>query len=193
MWPGGGAHTPHTGCCCPGSPPCSSYTATLRSTEENGSAGPVTLVDAGSDRLVLAGSGWYFLVQEAGTGWYWLVLAGSAWSRPISGPGRVGSPVLGEAGMVRLSWGAEPAVARRGLSQVEQRTARISFTVVQWEHSQGDRDGLEGDKIKNIMEIFLKNVGERYFWFSKCMNFSFPSFIHSLSCGWTHSCRNQLL
>lgn len=28
-WPVGGVHTPHRGCCCPGSQPCSSYTATL--------------------------------------------------------------------------------------------------------------------------------------------------------------------
>lgn len=35
-------------------------------------------------------------------------------------------------------------MASRGRSQVVHKTARISLTVVQWEHSQGDRDGLEG-------------------------------------------------
>lgn len=34
-------------------------------------------------------------------------------------------------------------MASRGRSQVVHRTARISLTVVQWEHSHGDRDGLE--------------------------------------------------
>lgn len=34
-------------------------------------------------------------------------------------------------------------MASRGRSQVAHRTARISLTVVQWEHSHGDRDGLE--------------------------------------------------
>lgn len=34
-------------------------------------------------------------------------------------------------------------MASRGRSQVAHRTARIWLTVVQWEHSHGDRDGLE--------------------------------------------------
>lgn len=52
------------------------------------------------------------------------------------------SPVLRDIeGCVGLSWTV--AVASRGRSQVMQRTACISLTVVQWEHSHGDRDGLE--------------------------------------------------
>lgn len=54
------------------------------------------------------------------------------------------SPVLGDEGSeVRLSCRTDAAMASRGRSQVVHRTARISLTVVQWEHSHGDRDGLE--------------------------------------------------
>lgn len=54
------------------------------------------------------------------------------------------SPVLGDDGSeVRLSCRRDAAMASRGRSQVVHRTARISLTVVQWEHSHGDRDGLE--------------------------------------------------
>lgn len=38
---------------------------------------------------------------------------------------------------------AGAAVASRGRSQVVQRTALISFTVVQWAHSQEDGEELE--------------------------------------------------
>lgn len=42
------------------------------------------------------------------------------------------SPALGDVGSdIELSEAVEAAVASRGRSQVEQRTARVSFTVVQ--------------------------------------------------------------
>lgn len=43
-------------------------------------------------------------------------------------------------------------MASRGRSQVVHRTARISLTVVQWEHSHGDRDGLEEHQMKNDID-----------------------------------------
>lgn len=57
-----------------------------------------------------------------------------------------------------LSWTVEAAVASRGRSQVVQSTARISFTVVQWAHSQGDKDGLENNRkaIKLISSTALQ-------------------------------------
>lgn len=71
-----------------------------------------------------------------------------------------------------LSRTVDTAVASRGRSQVVQRTARISFTVVQWEHSHGDRDG-------------LKSSGEGQHFFSAPIKNTSSANLHFL-----HSCRS---
>lgn len=61
--------------------------------------------------------------------------------------GALASPEFGDVGAdTEPSCTIGAAVASRGRSQVVQRTARISFTVVQWAHSHDDGDELESHR-----------------------------------------------